>query len=810
MFKNYFKIAFRNMWKNKIFSLINVIGLAVGLCCFLLIAIYVLDELSFDRFNAHAAQIYRINSDIRFGGSDLHLPVTSDMMGAVLKKDYPEVEQYTRIYNSNGNKLIKKGNQYINEFDVAHVDSTFFDVFSFPAVEGNPHTALNEPNTVVVTESAAKKYFGTTRVMGKTIETNDNNTTLYKITAVIRDMPRNSHFHFDFLFSMKNVDYRWGQFLSHNFHTYLLFRKGTDAKAFEKKFAQYTDNYVIPQAKQYMKINTMAEFEKAGNKLQYSLIPLVKIHLYSDRAFELSPSGNIQYVYIFSAVALFILLIACINFMNLSTARSANRAKEVGIRKVLGTERRNLISQFLTESVLMVLLSLMIAVGLTYFTLPLFNDISKKSMGLDTLFSPMILPLLVALPFMVGFLAGSYPAFFLSGFRPIEVLKGKLASGSRNGGLRSMLVIFQFATSIILIIGTIVVYGQLNYIQTRNLGFNKDQVLVINDSYALDKNLNAFKHEVLQLPGVTSGTVSGFLPVSNSSRNDNTYSREAVMDAKNGLDMQNWTVDYDYLPTMGMQMVKGRNFSRDYGADSTSVIINETAAKLLNYDDPLGKKIYAMSDQPGITKAYTIIGVVKNFNFESLHHAVGPLSFFLGNSISLVSFKVKATNIPSLLSSIESKWKSMAPGMPFSYRFLNDSFNEMYQDEQRVGKIALVFSVLAILIACLGLFGLATFIAEQRTKEIGIRKVLGASVRGIVQLLSKDFVRLVFIAFVLAAPLAWWFMNKWLQDFAYRITINWWIFLLAGLLAFLIAILTISFQAIRAAIANPVKNLRTE
>jgi putative ABC transport system permease protein len=810
MFKNYFKVAIRNLWKNKTFSLINIAGLAIGLSCFLLISLYVLDELSFDKYNKKADRICRINADIRFGGNNLHLPVTSDMMGAALKKDYPQIEEFTRIYNSNGSKLIKKGNEYINEPNVAHVDSTFFHVFTIPAIAGDTRTALNEPNTVVLTESAAKKYFGTIEVLGKSIETNDNNRTLYKITAVVQDVPQNSHFHLDFFFSMKNVDYSWGEYLSHNFHTYLLFKKGVNYKGFEKNFSQYIDKYVIPQAKQYMNINSMSDFEKAGNRLDYTLTPLTRIHLHSDRSFELSPSGNIQYVYIFSAVALFILLIACINFMNLTTARSANRAKEVGIRKVLGTERKNLVTQFLTESTLMVLVALLIAITVAYFILPLFNEVANKKMTLSSLFSPLILPLLMALPFAVGLLAGSYPAFFLSAFRPIEVLKGRLTLGAKNGGLRSLLVVFQFATSIILIIGTIVIYRQLHYIQNKNLGFNKDQVLIINDTYVLDKNVDAFKNEVLQLPGVLSGTYSGFLPVSNSSRNDNTWSKDAVMDTKNGLDMQNWSIDYDYLKTMGMELIKGRNFSRDYGTDSNAVIINETTAQILGYDNPIGKIIYKLTDQPGVNKPYTIIGVVRNFNFESLRQPVGPLTFLLDKSTGLASFKVKTANISSLLKTIESKWKAMAPGMPFSYRFLNESFNEMYHDEMRVGKIALIFSVLAILVACLGLFGLATYIAEQRTKEIGIRKVLGASVNGIVGLLSKDFIRLVLIAFCLAVPFAWFIMNKWLEDFAYRTQINWWIFILAGVLAMVIALTTISFQAIKAALANPVKNLRTE
>ncbi|MEJ0080422.1 MAG: FtsX-like permease family protein [Puia sp.] len=514
-------------------------------------------------------------------------------------------------------------------------------------------------------------------------------------------------------------------------------------------------------------------------------------------------------MYIFGAVALFILLIACINFMNLTTARSAGRAKEVGIRKVLGTERRFLIFQFLTESTLMVIFSLILAIVIAYLVLPVFNDVASKSMVLGSLFSPYILPLLVALPFVVGLLAGSYPAFFLSGFRPIEVLKGKLRLGSSSGGLRSVLVVFQFVTSIVLIVGTFVIYKQLHYIQTKDLGYNKEQVLTVNNVYTLGDQSVAFKNSVLQMTGVQSGTLSSFLPVSNSSRNDNTYFKESTLDINQSIDMQTWRVDYDYFKTLGIQVIKGRAFSPDYGGDSTSILINETVAQFLGYADPIGKKIYNPEDAKKI-KALTIIGVVKNFNFESLKQGIGPLCFYLGKNAGMASFKVNTANITGLVNKIETLWKQMSPGMPFNYTFLDESFNEMYQSEQRVGKIAIIFSTLAILIACLGLFGLATFIAEQRTKEIGIRKVLGASVQGIVRLLSKDFLRLVAIAFVIAAPLSVWIMNRWLSDFTYRIPLSWWIVGSAGVLALLIALATVSFQAIKAAIANPAKSLHSE
>ena len=806
MFKNYLKVALRNLWKSKSFSAINILGLAVGLATCLLIVLYVVDELSYDRYNQKAERIFRVDSDIRFGGADLHLAVNSDLMGYTLKKDYPQVEEYTRVYASSGSKLVRKGSQFIEEQNVAHVDSTFFNVFTLPVLEGDTKSALNEPNTVVITESTAEKYFGTIHSLGKIIEADK---TPYKVTAVIKDVPKNSHFHLDFLFSMDNVEYDWGNYMSHNFQTYIVLRKGTDYKAFEKNFKTVIEKYVLPQARQFIQVNSMEEFEKAGNKLVYSLTPLLHIHLRSDRFPELSTNGNIQYVYIFSAVAFFVLLIACINFMNLSTARSANRAKEVGVRKVLGTERKTLVAQFLIESTVTVIIALVLALGIAALVLPLFNDIAAKSLSITELISLRILPFLVLLPIVVGLLAGSYPAFFLSRFRPIEVLKGNVSAGFKKSGLRNALVVFQFAISIILIMGTIIVYSQLRYIQTKNLGFNKDQVLIINGTGALDNKVDAFKNEVLNMPGVKSGTLSGFLPVSNSSRNDNAFSNEAVMDSKNGLNMQGWRVDYDYIKTMGMEIVKGRSFSREFGSDSTAMIINETAAKFFNFKDPVGKKIYTYDNDNKLI-SFNVIGVVKNFNFESLRQSIGPLCMVLGRSTGLASFKVNTTNIKGLIGEIENRWKSMAPGMPFSYRFLDESFDEMYRAEQRVGKVAITFAILAIIIACLGLFGLVTYAAEQRIKEIGIRKVLGASVRGIVQLLSKDFLLLVLIAFIIAAPVSWYFMRKWLEDFSYRVNIEWWVFVLAGSIALLIALVTICFQAVKAALANPVKNLRTE
>jgi putative ABC transport system permease protein len=814
MLKNYLKVAWRSLLRNRTFSIVNITGLAVGLGCFLLIALYVLDELSFDRYYDKAGNIYRINMDARWGGQELREAQTSDMMGPILKKDYPQIQEYTRLYYQSGAKaLIRKGNDYITDTHAAYVDSTFFNVFALPALQGDPRTALNDPHTLVMTESAAIRYFGSAGdAIGKMLEVHEGGMDKpYKVNAVIRDIPGNTHFHFDLFFSMKSLDYPWGQVGNVNFHTYLALKPGTDVTAFEKEFSSdFIRKYLMSALKDFQ-IYSMADLERSGNRIRFSLIPVTRIHLYSDRqgGEELSPPGSVQYVAIFSAVALFILLIACVNFMNLTTARSAGRAREVGIRKVLGTERRELVTQFLTESTLMVFLSFLIGIVIAWLALPLFNSLSGKSMSLGSLFSPVILPLLIALPFAVGLLAGSYPAFFLSGFRPIEVLKGRLKAGTKSAGLRSSLVVFQFTTSIVLMIGTIVVFRQLHFIQTRDLGFNKDRVLIINGTDALGNNADVFKKEVTQLSGVKGGTLSAFLPVSNSSRNVYNISKGAVQSPSSSFNIATWGIDDQYLPTLGIQLLKGRNFSPAFTTDSSAVIINETAAGILGYSDPIGKNIYIF-DNAGKPTAYPIVGLVKNFNFETLHHEVGPLMFLLQRSTDLASFKVNTTDLASLIGEIRNKWMALAPGIPFSYRFLDDSFNEMYLSEQQVGKIAIIFSVLAILISCLGMFGLATFIAEQRTKEIGIRKVLGASVQGIAGLLSADFLKLVGIAFLIAGPFGWWLMNKWLQDFAYRVSVSWWIFLAAGSAALLIALATVSTQAVRAALANPVKSLKTE
>lgn len=704
--------------------------------------------------------------------------------------------------------MVKKGNENLKEGRVAYGDSTLFDVFTLPLIAGNPKTALKEPHSLVITETIAKKYFNRTDVVGKSMLIND--TGNYKITGVIKDIPAQSHFNFNFFVAAsENADSRRDNWLSQTWNTYVLLRKNADPKKLEPELNKMMDRYVGPELKAVANLS-LDEFKKSGGYVRASLTALTDIHLHSNKTGELNGNGNVQFVYIFSAIALFILLIACVNFMNLSTARSSNRAKEVGIRKVFGSLRKNLIQQFLSESLLMSFIALIFAILMARLLLPYFNQLAGKSIHPATLFQPMMLVSLVLLMLLVGLLAGSYPAFFLSAFQPIDVLKGKLAAGFKRSWLRNALVVFQFVISIILIIGTVVIYNQLNYIRNKDIGFNRNQVLVINNTDALKDQVTTFRNELLQISGVQNATMSGYLPV-NFNRSNDAFFTSPALDQKTAMSAQKWGVDENYIPTLDIKFLKGRNFSPQLLTDSTGIIINEAAAKFLVTKDLLNKKLYRIEDiETKKLGEYHIIGVIKNFNFSSLRDVITPLGLFLRKDNGNISVRINTSDIPAVIAQIKNKWQAMAPGHPFDYSFMDEQFNNLYSTEQQTGQICITFAVLAILIACLGLFGLVTYAAEQRTKEIGIRKVLGASVSNIVGMIAKDFLKLVLIALVIAFPVAWWAMNKWLQDFAYRINISWWVFVIAGLLSAIIALATISFQAIKAAISNPIKSLRTE
>jgi putative ABC transport system permease protein len=807
MIKNYLKTALRNLWKYKGYSFLNIIGLAAGLAVCLLIVLYVVDELSYDRYNKNSGRIYRLQADIYFNSTQANFAVSPDPLGPALAHDYPQIEQMVR-FNYQSDILVKKDNQYIQDHNAVFVDSTLFQVFTLPMLKGNPQTALRDPGSIIIDETTAKKYFNSIDVVGQLL-TIDNNIPC-KVSGVIRDIPRQSHFHFHFI-RPRTKDQANDSWLSNNTFNYVLVKPGVTQQQLQQYVDATINNYLGKDLEQQVH-TSLKDLEGKGNHFIYHAVPVTDIHLHSSESYQMEAGGELSYVYIFSIIAGFILLIACVNFMNLSTARSANRSKEVGIRKVAGSLRRQLIMQFLAESILVGFFSLLLALAIAVLLLPLFNQLSGKEIHVANLFSGWQLPILVTLILVVGLLAGSYPALYLSSFRPVEVLKGKVASGFKSSRLRSGLVVFQFTISIVLIVGTIIIYRQLEYIRNHKLGYNREQVLVLHNAYNLGQKIKTFREELLNLPQVTNASISGDLPTSSNFDNEGWF-RDAGFDATRAVVLTNFFVDEQYIPTLGMEMKEGRNFSKDFPTDSTAVILNEAAVKVLGLKNPFEETLYRPRFENGNIvgpQPFHVVGIVRDFNFSSLHQAVGPVIIQLGENWGSISVRLNTGDPSSVISQVEAKWKTMVPGQPFSYSFMDADFNNIYTAEQRTGRLFIAFAVFAIFIACLGLFGLVTYAAEQRTKEIGVRKVLGASVRGIVTMLSRDFARLVLIAALIAFPLAWWAMHRWLETFAYRANIAWWVFPMAGILAIVIALVTVSFQATRAALANPVRSIRSE
>ncbi|GGA87230.1 ABC transporter permease [Puia dinghuensis] len=807
MFNNSLTIAFRSLWRNKTISAIHILGLALGIATCLLIMLFVRHEWSYDRYNDKANRIVRVTFRGRMNGGEIKEANVMPPVAATLKKEFPEVQEATRL-RANGIHRISYGTRTFREDAMAFVDSNFFQVFTLPLVKGDAATALLQPNTVIITRSVAEKYFGNEDPIGKVLTFTDDNAAL-TVTGVIEGVPENSHFHFDLFASMASLpEARNPSWLTSNYHTYLLLPEGYDAKKLEAKLPGVVGKYIGPQLQKAMGIS-LAQFRASGNNIGFFLQPLTDIHLHSDLTGDLSAPGDIHYIYIFSAVAIFMLLIACINFMNLSTAGATKRAKEVGIRKVLGSMRGQLAGQFLLESILLTTVAMVIALVLVWWALPAFNRLAGYPLSLHWSDTPWLLPVLLLFALATGLLAGAYPAFFLSGFRPVAVLKGLFKAGRTSVGLRSGLVVFQFFISISLIIGTVVVYRQLAYIQHKKLGYDRDQVLVVQDTYWLGNNQDFFRQQLLQDPRVAAITASGYLPAGASYNNNFLiYADNNSSQLVNSLRYQ---VDDSYIPTLGMEIADGRNFSKAFGTDSTAMIINETTARVFGWGrKAIGHTLTSPNNDDHKT-TFHVIGVVKDFHFKSLHDLITPLVMTLGsNQGTDLIVKAKTRDIAGLLKTAQQKWTALKAGGPFSYSFLDQRFEDTYTLEQHIGRILGIFAGLTIFVACLGLLGLATFTAEQRTKEIGIRKVLGANTASIVALLSKDFLRLVVLAFFIAAPIAWIVMNRWLRDFAYRITIGWWVFVLAAGLAMLITVLTISLRAIRAARANPIESLRTE
>lgn len=806
MFRNYFKIAFRNLRRNRSTTAINIAGLALGIASCLLIVLFVQSELSYDRYNTKADRIFRVVLRGKMQVGELKEANVMPPVAATLKKDFPEIEEATRI-RSYGTPRITYGNKMFKEDALAFVDSNFFHVFTVPLIKGDPHTALVAPNTIVISRSVAKRYFGNEDPVGKVLQFKDSKSAA-TVTGMFDEIPANSHFHFGILASMSTLaEAREPTWLNSNFFTYLVLPEHYDSKKLEAKLPQVIDKYVGPQLQKAMGL-TFEQFKKNGNSIGLYLQPLTDIHLHSDLTGDMEPYGNISYVYIFSAVAIFMLLIACINFMNLSTAAAFKRAREVGIRKVMGSVKGQLIRQFLLESLVLTAIALGLALLLVYIALPFFNTITGQKLDLNLAAHPWLLPGLLLLGLFTGLLAGSYPAFFLSSFNPITVLKGRLTGGKSNAVLRSGLVVFQFFISISLMVGTLVVYRQLSYMRNKDLGYNKDQVLIVQEIWWLGDKKEAFRQQLLQDPRVVSVSNSGYLPAGPSNGNNFFVYSDSNKDQM--IKNLRYDVDENYISTLGMTMAAGRNFSKEYGSDSSAVIVNQSAVRAYGWKgSPLGHTITHIDDS-GLKDTYHVIGVVKDFHFRSLHEQITPLVMTMGPDWNNFIVKTRTKDIAGLLSAMQRQWSAMTTESAFSYSFLDQRFDNTYKSEQNIGLIMGIFAGLTIFVACLGLFGLATFTAAQRVKEIGIRKVLGADVTGLVALLSKDFLKLVGIAFLVAAPVAWWAMNRWLEDFVYRITISWWIFAAVAVLSLLVALLTISSQALRAALTNPVKSLRSE
>ena len=798
MIKNYLKIAWRSLLKNKVLFAINTTGLALGIASCLIISHFVLDELSYDQFNVKADQISRIVFKAKVNGEEIKEGVVMAPVALKLKEEYPEVLDATRIRRV-GTPKITIDNQSYREGRFAYVDPNFFEIFTLPIIKGDAGNPLEQPNTAVITTSLALKYFGNIEAIGKVFYL-EGQEKPYTITGVIEEMPENAHFHFDIFASMKGFpEANSNSWFKGDFFTYLLLEKGFDHQQLEAKLPGLIGKYMGPSMQEEMGLS-FAEFTK-DNQLGFILQPLTDIHLHSDNASysELEEGGDIKYVYIFSAIALFMLLIACVNFINLATATATKRAKEVGIRKVLGADKQMLFYQFISESFIASTAAMLLAVVFVIVIQPFYVAFSGKALELSYFLQPKLLLTLPVFTLLISLLAGSYPAIYLSSFRAIQGLTNGVSRGS-NKSFRSALVVFQFVISAGLILATLVVNQQMKYIQNKDLGYDRDQILVIRDAYLLEKNQEAFKNELMKNPKVSAVTQSSFVPAGPS---DNNVT-QIYINGQFNRRMPVFNIDENYIPTMDMEMVAGRNFSRDFGADSSNVILNQTATKILGFEEnPIGKTI---SDG---THTSRVIGVVKDFHFKSLHQQIEPLLMYYRPYGGLI-VKAKPLNMTALITETQSLWNSFGTEVPFGFSLMDESYQRAYQTEQNMGKVLNGFALLTIAVACLGLFGLVTYTAEQRFKEIGIRKVLGATVFQIVSMLTKDFILLVGISFFFTFPIGYFLMENWLQGFAFRIEIYWWIYGLTALITLFIAFSTMSYKSLMAANLDPVKAIKDD
>lgn len=799
MIRNYIKIAFRNLLKHKSFSFINIIGVAIGLACFLLLTIYVKDELSYDRHNANADRIYRLSRTFlsKDGTESLRLGHAAPPFGPLIKQDFPQVEEVTRMLETDA--IVRYGEHLFNEENLYAAEANLFKVFTFDVIQGNPANALVNPFSIMFSRPMAEKYFGKENPLGKTVRL--DNQLDYTVTGVYEPLPSQATFHPNFLisFSTLNDNRVYGaeglrtNWSNNSFSTFLLLPKNYDPAKLVSAFPSFQNRRIDPKASTYSVL---------------SLMKLSDIHLHSHMDSEMEANGDIQYVYLFSAIAIFILLIACINYMNLATARSAKRAKEVGMRKVVGAMRSQLINQFLSESILLVCISLVLGMLIVAFCLPFLNEFTQKQLTLSALADPVFIVVLISITLFTGLVAGSYPAFFLTSFQPTSVLKGKIASALKNGKLRQTLVVAQFSIAVVLIISTAVVYSQMKYIQNYKLGYSKDQVILLQAAGDSATNYEAISQQLKENSGITEVGRSSRIPSGRLLDSWGAYVMKGDSMAPSDINIKSLAVDEDFIPAYKIKMAAGRNFSKQYPTDKAEgFVLNATAARMLGWKNPqeaIGNR-FGYGDIRG-----QIIGITEDYHFESLHQKVAPIVMFMHGNMRWISVQVSGGDITGSIAHIKQVWESRFPGKPFVYEFLDERFGRLYAREQTQQLLFGVFAGIAIFISCLGLLGLSMFMAELRVKEIGVRKVLGASVSNLVVLLSNDFLKLVLIAIVIASPIAWYGMHRWLQEFAYHTEISAWIFIAAGALSAGIAMLTISFQSIKAALKNPIASLKSE
>ena len=813
MFRSYIRVALRNLWRNRGYAAINILGLALGLATSIFIFLYVFNELSFDRFHEKSDRIYKVWVSGMMPTGEMHDAVTAGPMAAALLADYPEVEQVVRI-KQEGGWLVRSGDRKFNEpdRDFMFADSTFFDVFSFKLLKGDPKRCLAEPRSIVLSEEYARKYFGTEDPVGKTLKI-EQDTNVSVITGVMQDFPENSHFHCKMLGSMSTLpENRDGlSWVNQNFHTYIVLREGTDPEALEARLYDMVVKYVGPIVQQAMGID-LEQFEAAGNSYGYKLMALKDLHLHSDLSDEIEPPGNPLYVYLFLGAAIMILLIAGINFMNLATAQSSSRSREVGLRKVVGSRKPQLVSQFLTESVVLSLLALAMAVVLVYLLMPAYNNLIGMNLEFNIFSHNWSLPLLILFAIFIGILSGSYPAFVLASFKPSAVLTSNKSNGAGKGTLRKLLIVMQFTTTIIILLGTVVVNRQLNYMQKKDVGFDREGVLVIHRSDGLGQQIDAFKEEITAHSNVISAANTTHIPSGGywgnahwleGRGNDDIYTIPMIR------------TSYDYDKVLGIELIEGRFFSRDMPTDSFAVVVNEAALKVLGIDDPLNTRFMQPSYIGNPVEYYPIIGVMKDFNFESMQNEIRPLAihFMPGNWEGKIVVRLGDGNRGETIGFIQDKWESITSEHPFEYTWLDEEFGKMFDDERKTGQLLAIFSILSIIVTCLGLLGLISFATSQRTKEIGVRKIMGASIEVVMRLLARETALLLGISASLSVP-AYFGVRAWLQKFAYHLHFQWGVYfmvlILVSLFVLLFAVLTVSYHSYRAATANPVESLRYE